>query len=133
MKEKVYPVCVEKSFHFDAAHYLPGYKGPCGNLHGHTWTLTVSVLGNYYKKEDKMFLDFKDLSRIVKSRVLDLFDHKMLNEVISKDVYPSAENLSIFIGERLIPQLKKVIEGSFALDVALKEGEGGTAHACFTV
>ena len=23
--------------HFDAAHALPGYDGPCQYLHGHTW------------------------------------------------------------------------------------------------
>lgn len=24
-------------FTFAAAHHLPGYDGPCANVHGHTW------------------------------------------------------------------------------------------------
>jgi 6-pyruvoyl-tetrahydropterin synthase len=27
---------------FDAAHFLPGYNGPCGNLHGHTWRIEAT-------------------------------------------------------------------------------------------
>jgi 6-pyruvoyltetrahydropterin/6-carboxytetrahydropterin synthase len=29
--------------HFAAAHFLRGYEGDCGRLHGHTWGVTLTV------------------------------------------------------------------------------------------
>jgi 6-pyruvoyltetrahydropterin/6-carboxytetrahydropterin synthase len=69
---------------FDAAHLLPGYNGPCGRLHGHTWRVVVEVEGDI-DPNTNMIIDF----RIIK-KVIDQLDHRYLNDIIE---YPSAENL----------------------------------------
>ena len=30
---------------FDSAHFLKGYEGKCANIHGHRWTIEVSIKG----------------------------------------------------------------------------------------
>ena len=70
---------VVKEFTFDAAHYLPGYKGPCGRLHGHTWKLQVGVTG-HIDGQTGMVMDFKDLKATVQDEVISVLDHTCLNE-----------------------------------------------------
>lgn len=87
---------VLKEFEFDAAHYLPSYNGKCEHMHGHTYKLVVKVEGR--PDEEGMVLDFTRLKNIVKQLVLSRLDHQLLNDVIPT---PSAENISIWVWERL--------------------------------
>ena len=48
--------------HFDAAHALPGYDGPCRFLHGHTWDIEVTIAGQHLD-DVGMLYDFKDIKR----------------------------------------------------------------------
>ena len=98
-KEKpVYKTFVETSF--SAAHQLKGYKGLCGELHGHTWTVRVEVETD---KLDKigMTIDFKDLKKKVDSVVRE-FDHRCINQrkpFITEN--PTAENLARYIYRKM--------------------------------
>jgi 6-pyruvoyltetrahydropterin/6-carboxytetrahydropterin synthase len=76
---------VSKSFTFDMAHALYGYDGPCKNIHGHTYHLSITLLG--YPIEDiehvklGMVIDFGDLKNVVQKNILEVFDHALvLNE-----------------------------------------------------
>lgn len=55
---------------FEVAHVLPGYDGGCGNLHGHTYKIEVSVEGPQTGPFD-MVIDFSDLKRAIKAIVPD--------------------------------------------------------------
>lgn len=55
---------------FETAHLLPGYNGPCGNLHGHSYKIEVTVEGPQDKPFD-MVMDFKDLKTAIKEIVPD--------------------------------------------------------------
>lgn len=96
-----YRVCkIEKEFRFEAAHQLPNHKGKCSNLHGHSYRLKVMVKGVIQEcnpenplSSDGMVMDFYDLSNIVKSRIIEVCDHKFLNEVFPGMV-TTAENLA---------------------------------------
>ena len=75
-----------KIFTFDAAHCLPGHKGKCANMHGHTYRLEVTVARNGDSvltddSGDGMVIDFGDLKQIVNEEIIDKVDHKLLNEV----------------------------------------------------
>jgi len=37
----MYQLTTEHSF--DSAHFLAGYDGKCGNLHGHRWRVLLTV------------------------------------------------------------------------------------------
>ena len=78
-------ITIIKEFRFEAAHKLPKYKGPCANLHGHSYRLLVGVSGNI-NPETGMVLDFKILKEMIEP-IVDLMDHSYLNG-IDKDDFP---------------------------------------------
>lgn len=56
---------------FETAHILPGYNGPCGNLHGHSYKIEVTVEGPQDTNHFGMVVDFKDLKTAIKAVVPD--------------------------------------------------------------
>jgi len=87
---------VTKEFTFDSAHFLPNYHGKCENMHGHTYRLQVTVDGPVDK--NGLVIDFVLLKKVVKERVLEKLDHKIINDVIK---VASAENMVIWIWNQL--------------------------------
>ncbi len=81
---------ITKHFDFEAAHALHGYDGKCKNIHGHSYQLYVTVIGtpieikNHPKKG--MVLDFGDLKKIVKTEIVDVFDHSIVLDKTSKHI-----------------------------------------------
>lgn len=63
-------------FSFDAAHRLSFHKGKCKNIHGHTYKLKVFIKGK--KNEKGIIKDFKDIENIIKEKIIDELDHKLL-------------------------------------------------------
>ncbi|MBP5313809.1 MAG: 6-carboxytetrahydropterin synthase QueD [Eggerthellaceae bacterium] len=79
--------------HFDAAHFLAGYDGPCQFLHGHTWDVEVSVCGQSLDGVGIVY-DLKALKDDLHA-ILENFDHRFINEVKPFDeINPTAENLA---------------------------------------
>ena len=56
---------------FETAHILPGYQGPCGNLHGHSYKIEVTVEGSQDPNKWGMVLDFNFLKKAIKEVVPD--------------------------------------------------------------
>ncbi len=85
---------ITKEFKFEMAHALKGYDGPCKNIHGHSYSLNVTIAGTPITDENNpklgMIMDFGDLKKIVRKAVIDIFDHalvlnnKMPNGVVSE-------------------------------------------------
>lgn len=77
--EKPMNIRVTKVFTFDMAHALFGYDGPCKNIHGHTYKLSVTLIGSPIQDttnpKEGMVIDFTDFKKIVKDEVIDVFDH----------------------------------------------------------
>lgn len=73
---------VTREFHFEMAHVLWNYDGPCRNVHGHSYKLYVTVSGNPVDDPSNpkhgMVIDFTDLKRIVKKEILEIFDHSVV-------------------------------------------------------
>ncbi len=71
-----------KIFHFDTGHALAGYDGKCRNVHGHSYTLEVTVIGQPIMDPNHvkfgMVIDFGDLKQIVKKYVIDDYDHALV-------------------------------------------------------
>lgn len=67
---------------FDSAHFLHGYVGKCANIHGHRWTVEISVFGKEPEQKGEkrgMLIDFGDLKEILRS-LADSFDHALIYE-----------------------------------------------------
>ena len=73
---------ITKRFSFEAGHALYGYDGKCKNLHGHSYKLTVTVIGAPITDKTNpkfgMVIDFTDLKRIVIEEIIDKFDHSTI-------------------------------------------------------
>lgn len=95
---------VTRKFTFDSAHYLTNYYGKCEKLHGHTYTLEVTLEGDV--QSNGLVIDFVVLKRVVKKHVLDKLDHQCLNDVIEN---PSAERIVIWIWDQL-KDLQKILK-----------------------
>jgi len=70
---------ITKQFSFETGHALYGYDGKCRNVHGHSYKLHVTVIGKPIADNTNvkfgMVIDFGDLKKIVKSKIVDVFDH----------------------------------------------------------
>jgi len=105
---------ITKMYDFEMAHVLKDYDGPCRNIHGHSYKLFVTITGTPINDPDSpkkgMVMDFKDLKAIVKTRIVNRFDHalvinsetdpamiesmkKHMENVIQVDYQPTCENL----------------------------------------
>ena len=115
--------------HFDAAHFLRGYPGKCANVHGHRWKVEITLQG---EKLDGLgiLIDFMDVKNMLKE-VLELFDHKMINEVPPFDnLNPTAENIARYIFERMADKLKDQT-GSNVWITKVKVWESDAASATY--
>ncbi len=113
-------VSLTKIFTFDTAHALENYPGKCRAIHGHTYTLHVTVGGSVRNDPghpyDGMVIDFTELKTWVHDAVIKHYDHCLLlksGSPLSKLNYPewdrirltgfqpSCENILLDICEKL--------------------------------
>ncbi|MCY6483342.1 6-carboxytetrahydropterin synthase QueD [Clostridium aestuarii] len=65
---------------FDSAHFLAGYEGKCGNIHGHRWKVEIHVQAEKLVEGgqfDGMVIDFGDLKNDIKE-IVDFYDHALI-------------------------------------------------------
>ncbi|HEY3283230.1 MAG TPA: 6-carboxytetrahydropterin synthase [Armatimonadota bacterium] len=72
--------------------------GRCNRLHGHSYRLRVALHGPI-DPDSGMVMNFTDLKRILRARVLDRLDHSHLNDHLGD--LSTAENLLWWIVEQL--------------------------------
>lgn len=123
---------ITKQFSFETGHALFGYDGKCKNVHGHSYKLSVTVIGTPITDRDNvkygMVIDFTDLKKIVKEEVVDQFDHatvfnkttphvELANEleqrghhVILVGYQPTSENMVIDFSEKIKSRLPQNIK-----------------------
>ncbi len=125
-------VAVVRKEHFNAAHRLYNDKwsmeknqkvfGKCNNpnFHGHNYELLVKVIGEPHP-ETGYVMDMKHLSDIIRSEVIDRFDHRNLNLDVPEfhQLNPTAENIAIIIWNRL----RDKIDHKLDLKITLYETE----------
>lgn len=69
---------ITKEFTFAAAHRLAGHEGLCKNVHGHTYTVHVTITGPVSTttgSSQGMVIDFKDVAKTLKEYLFDELDH----------------------------------------------------------
>lgn len=123
---------ITKQFSFETGHALYGYDGKCKNVHGHSYKLSVTVIGSPITDKSNvkygMVIDFGDLKKIVKEEVVDVFDHatvfnkntphiELANELKSRDHHvilveyqPTSENMVTDFADKIKKRLPTGIE-----------------------
>ena len=113
---------------FDAGHRIPNHKSLCKNLHGHRYAIEVTFKGEIgdqsHESDFGMVIDFKDAKNLIKSVIVDKWDHAFIayekdfevisflktldnhTTVILKRV-PTAENMAVTALEILSSAFKK--------------------------
>ncbi|HDT14846.1 MAG TPA: 6-carboxytetrahydropterin synthase QueD [Firmicutes bacterium] len=81
---------------FSAAHQIEGYKGKCEKLHGHNWSVEITVSSQRLDKKGMVF-DFVLLRKKLR-KVLSRLDHSMLNRIgFFKSRNTTAEYIAYYI------------------------------------
>lgn len=128
---------------FDAGHRIPGHKNTCKNLHGHRYALEVTIKGEIIQQEQAsefgMVMDFKDAKELIKSTIVDRWDHAFIvydkdqevvdflntlkdHKTVSLPKVPTAENLALVAFESLKEAFKeKFSESIIPVKVRLYE------------
>ena len=115
-----------KEFGFEAAHALWGYDGKCKNIHGHSYKLSVTIIGQIKEQKgnpkDGMLIDFGDLKKIVYENIINKYDHavvvsknapteqissipEMFDSTIISNYQPTCENMLIDFAELISSKL----------------------------
>jgi 6-pyruvoyltetrahydropterin/6-carboxytetrahydropterin synthase len=138
---------ITKQFSFETGHALYGYDGKCKNVHGHSYKLSVTVIGQPITDTSNvkfgMVIDFSDLKKIVKEEIVDIFDHATVfnkntphvelaaelknrgHHVILVDYQPTSENMVIDFAQKIKSRLPKNI---FLHSLKLQETETSFAE-----
>ncbi|MDO8292661.1 MAG: 6-carboxytetrahydropterin synthase QueD [Gallionella sp.] len=106
---------ITRRLEFDAGHRIPNHNSQCKHLHGHRYAIEITLSGdinaNEGQSEQGMVMDFADVKRIAKEKLVDGWDHAFLvyrgdkavcdflaslpdHRTIILDVVPTAENLA---------------------------------------
>lgn len=123
---------VTKEFRFETGHALYGYDGKCKNVHGHSYKLSVTVIGTPIADtahvKQGMVIDFGDLKKIVEREVVDPFDHATVfnkntphmdlaqelmdrgHKVILANYQPTSENMVVDFAQKIGSRLPEGIQ-----------------------
>jgi len=138
---------ITKQFSFETGHALYGYDGKCRNVHGHSYKLSVTVIGQPIKDNSNvkfgMVIDFGDLKKIVNEEIVDIFDHATVfnkntphvelakelkdrgHHVLLVDYQPTSEMMVIDFAEKI----KNRLPGNILLhSIKLQETETSFAE-----
>ncbi len=106
---------ITRRLEFDAGHRIPNHNSQCKHLHGHRYAIEITLAGEVVTtegvSEQGMVMDFSDVKRIAKERVVDVWDHAFLvyrgdqvvldflntlpnHKTVILNVIPTAENLA---------------------------------------
>lgn len=124
-------VRITKEFGMEMSHVLWNYDGPCKNVHGHSYKLFVTLIGNplneFQHPKNGMLIDFTDFKAIIKSEIINLYDHALIicnkadseyikrfketfTNVVSIDFQPTCENLVVDFAKKIKPKLPQNIK-----------------------
>ena len=122
---------ITKEFNFEMAHALWNYNGLCKNIHGHSYKLFVTIIGEPINDagnpHNGMLIDFGELKTLVKDNVINFYDHSLVlfrnsspellrsvSEMFEKfhivDFQPTCENLALDIANRIQNKLPAALK-----------------------
>ena len=148
MKNKIR---LTKEFSFETGHALFGYDGLCKNVHGHSYKLSVTVIGTPLEDSEDpkhgMVIDFSVLKKIVNNEIVIPFDHSTVlniltphieianemekrgHKIIRVNYQPTSELMVIDFADKL---LKKLPERIKLFSLKLRETETSYAEWFFS-
>jgi len=127
---------ITRRLEFDAGHRIPNHNSQCKHLHGHRYAIEITLTGEVVTTEGAsdqgMVMDFSDVKRIAKERVVNVWDHAFLvyrgdqvvldflqtlpeHKTVVLDVIPTAENLAQVAFDLLVESYRSTYDNQLKL------------------
>ena len=123
-------VRITKEFKFEAGHALFGHDGLCKNVHGHSYKLSVTLIGQPIEDKSNvkfgMVMDFSDLKKIVNELVVKPFDHATILNINSPHL-ELADNMEQW-GHKIVRVSYQPTSEKMVIDFAEKIGVALPSH-----
>jgi 6-pyruvoyltetrahydropterin/6-carboxytetrahydropterin synthase len=112
---------ITRKLEFDAGHRIPDHNSQCRNLHGHRYTLEITLTGPVKEhdgdSDNGMILDFTDVKSLAKEHLVDVWDHAFLvydKDVAVKDFLASLPNHKTVVLSR-VPTVENLAQIAFTI------------------
>ena len=112
---------ITRKLEFDAGHRIPDHKSQCRNLHGHRYTLEITLVGAVIHEEGSsdngMIMDFSDIKTLAKQHLVDPWDHAFLvyeKDTVVRDFLASLPGHKTVVIAR-IPTVENLAQTAFEL------------------
>ncbi|AHE99167.1 6-carboxytetrahydropterin synthase QueD [Thioalkalivibrio paradoxus] len=128
---------ITRKLEFDAGHRIPDHRSQCRHLHGHRYTIMITLRGEIIEASGEpvngMVMDFSDVKAIAKTHLVDHWDHAFLvyrgdhkvaeflasmpdHKTVVLDCVPTAENLAQLAFRILDPLYRDTYGNQLRLD-----------------
>jgi 6-pyruvoyltetrahydropterin/6-carboxytetrahydropterin synthase len=123
---------ITRKLEFDAGHRIPDHKSQCRNLHGHRYTVEITLTGEVIAAEGNsdngMIMDFSDVKALAKEHLVDVWDHAFLvyeKDAAVKEFLASLPNHKTVVIDR-IPTVENLAAVAFGILKAAYKDRYGT-------
>ncbi len=127
---------ITRKMEFDAGHRIPDHNSQCRNLHGHRYTLLITLTGDVVQQDGQsdngMIMDFGDIKALAHEHLVKRWDHAFIvfekdtvvrnfldsmpdHKTVVIDRVPTVENLA----QIAFDLLKQVYHGRYGHQLAL--------------
>jgi len=123
---------ITRKLEFDAGHRIPDHKSQCRNLHGHRYTLEITLVGAVIEEEGSsdqgMIMDFSDVKALAKQHLVDVWDHAFLvyakDEQVRQFLQSLPDHKTVIIDS--IPTVENLAQTAFTILKAAYQDRYGT-------
>lgn len=123
---------ITRKLEFDAGHRIPDHKSQCRNLHGHRYTLEITLTGQVIELEGNsdngMIMDFSDVKALAKAHLVDLWDHAFIvyeKDTLVREFLASLPDHKTVVIDR-IPTVENLARVAFDILKAIFKDHFGT-------
>ena len=127
---------ITRKMEFDAGHRIPDHSSQCRNLHGHRYSLLITLTGEVVQQagesDNGMIMDFGDIKALANQYLVNLWDHAFIvyqgdtqvrdfldsmpdHKTVVIDRVPTVENLA----KIAFDTLKGVYQGRYGRHLSL--------------
>lgn len=125
-------ITITRKLEFDAGHRIPDHKSQCRNLHGHRYTLEITLTGMVIEDEGSsdngMIMDFSDVKALAKQHLVDVWDHAFIayekDAVVLEMLARIPGHKTVIIGR--IPTVENLAQTAFDILSSVYQDRFGT-------
>lgn len=126
---------ITRKLEFDAGHRIPDHKSQCRNLHGHRYTLEITLTGQLIAVEGNsdngMIMDFSDIKTLANEHLVNLWDHAFIvyeHDTVVREFLATLPGHKTVVIDR-IPTVENLAQVAFGLlKAAFKDHFGTGLH-----